>query len=70
VKRCDAPTCRKFVPVGRLMCPTHWYRVSADTRARVWNAWRAIGEKLQGADPDKLQVYLAAVDRAKMEAAA
>lgn len=68
MKRCDAPGCRKFVPVGRLMCPSHWYKVSPATRTRVWSAWRGIGESIQGADPAKLELYLAAVDQAKREA--
>jgi hypothetical protein len=38
---CPVPHCIADVPDKHLMCKFHWYRVSAETRARVWQAWRA-----------------------------
>lgn len=37
---CPADGCDRTVPDDMLACRTHWFRVSARTRAWVWRAYR------------------------------
>ncbi len=39
IRKC--PVCGQVIPRGKLMCRTHWFAVSADTRRRVNATWRA-----------------------------
>lgn len=38
---CPGNGCERQVAASMLACRTHWYRVSKQTRARVWAAYRA-----------------------------
>jgi hypothetical protein len=37
---CAIAGCGLELPLDRLMCRPHWYRVPAELRTEVWSAWR------------------------------
>jgi hypothetical protein len=60
---CVVPSCRVFVPNGRLMCKSHWLAVPLPLRDRVWAAFRASQESPTNAVADQA-AYSAAYDAA------
>lgn len=63
--RCPVGGCRIVVPDGMLMCRAHWSKVSPDTQATVWRAWRA---RQAGGVPGADMAHCRAVNLAIQEA--
>lgn len=67
-RTCPWPTCRKPIRSEYLMCRTHWYRLPADLRNRIWATYRR-GQTLATASPEYLDALNDALDYARSAAA-
>ena len=61
--RCPWPTCGKPIRPAYLMCRTHWYRLPAGLRDRIWATYHR-GQTLATASPEYLDALRAALDYA------
>lgn len=61
--RCPWPGCGKPIRPAYLMCRTHWYRLPAGLRDRIWATYRR-GQTLATASPEYLDALRDALDYA------
>lgn len=66
---CPIIGCREHRGAGRLLCLTHWRRVTRRTQREVWSTWDAYQHARDRAErQETLMRYRAAADKAIAEA--
>ncbi len=60
--RCAARGCETRIPVHRLMCYVHWFKVPAPIRTAIWNTYRPGQERDRRPSPEYLVAARDAVD--------
>jgi hypothetical protein len=58
---CEAYGCLEVIPVGLLMCPTHWAQVPQDLQRKVYKLWH----QLRRGRGHVTEEYRAAVEQAR-----
>jgi hypothetical protein len=62
--RCPWPGCGKRVRPAYLMCRTHWYRLPARIRSRIWDTYQP-GQTAATASPEYLEALGEALNFAR-----